>query len=91
VDQRQRVLVDLAVQLLREAVEANRTPKSTTAVRLALRVLLPHCPERWPLAGFWDGMNGSHEIGRQQTMTASLNGILCQLEKSGWRPSPKAA
>lgn len=73
VDQRQRVLIDLAVELLREAVDANRTPKSTTAVRLALRVLLPHCPERWLLAGFWDGMNRSHGIGRQQTITASFN------------------
>jgi len=90
VDQRHRVLVDLALQVLREVVDANSTPKDTMAVRLALRLLLPHCPERWPLTGFWDGMTGTHEIGRQQTMTASLNGIMRQLEKSGWRGPRKA-
>lgn len=81
---RDKAVVDLALQLLRETVEAKQPPLVETVVRLALRVLLPHCPESWPLTGFWDGMHGSNEIGRHQTMNASLNGIMVQLRKNGW-------
>lgn len=80
----ERYIVDLAVTVLREVVEAPaKEQRPSTAIRLALRVLLPHCPERWPLTQFWDGINGTHEIGRAQTTTASFNGIVHQLEKSG--------
>jgi len=48
--------------------------------------LLPHCPEAWPLTQFWTGINGTHEIGRAQTVTASLNGFKAQLRRSGaWK------
>jgi hypothetical protein len=80
----ERSLVQLAVTVLREAAEAPaKEQRPSTALRLALRVLLPHCPERWPLTQFWDGINGTHEIGRAQTVTASFNGIVHQLERSG--------
>ena len=79
--------IDLAVTVLREMVEAKpQDQQPSTAIRLALRVLWPHCPETWPLTQFWDGLNGTHEIGRSQTITAALNGIMRQLEASGaWR------
>jgi hypothetical protein len=35
------------------------------------------------LTQFWTGINGTHEIGRAQTVTASLNGIKAQLRQSG--------
>jgi hypothetical protein len=80
----ERYIVDLAVTVLREVAEAPaKEQRPSTAIRLALRVLLPHCPERWPLTQFWDGINGTHEIGRAQTVTASFNGIVKQLERSG--------
>lgn len=79
--------VALAVQVLSEIEAAPaKEQRPSTAVRLALRVLLPHCPEQWPLTQFWTGLNGTHEIGRAQTVTASLNGIKAQLRRSGaWR------
>lgn len=81
-----RYIVDLAVTVLREVMEAPaKEQRPSTAIRLALRVLLPHCPERWPLTQFWDGINGTHEIGRAQTVTASFNGICRQLERTGAR------
>jgi hypothetical protein len=84
----ERIAVGLAVDVLSEAEEAaTKDQRPSTAIRLALRVLLPHCPEGWPLTQFWTGINGTHEIGRAQTVTASLNGIKAQLGKSGaWKP-----
>jgi hypothetical protein len=83
----ERYLVDLAVTVLRETAEAPaKEQRPSTAIRLALRVLLPHCPERWPLTQSRDGIHGTHEIGRAQTVTASFNGICRQLERSGARP-----
>jgi hypothetical protein len=35
-------------------------------VRLALRCLLPHCPERWPLELYWDAAKQENDIGRAQ-------------------------
>ncbi|MDD1450837.1 hypothetical protein NHF48_007455 [Sphingomonas sp. H160509] len=82
----ERYIVDLVVTVLREVAEApEKEQQPSTAIRLALRVLLPHCPERWPLTQFWDGINGTHEIGRAQTVTASFNGIVHQLHRSGAR------
>jgi hypothetical protein len=46
-DCRQRITIELAVQILRSAVEAGgQATVCTVPVRLALKVLLPHCPER---------------------------------------------
>lgn len=57
----ERYIVDLAVTVLREVAEAPaKEQRPSTAIRLALRVLLPHCPELWPLTQFWDGINGTH-------------------------------
>jgi hypothetical protein len=79
----ERYFVALAVQVLEEADAAPaRDQRPTMAIRLALRTLLPHCPEQWPLIQFWTGINGAHEIGRAQTVTASLNGIKAQLRRS---------
>ncbi len=52
-------------------------------VRLALRCLLPHCPERWPLELFWDAASQDNEIGRAQGTTAAFNGIVRQLRLAG--------
>ncbi|HEX2019799.1 MULTISPECIES: hypothetical protein [Sphingomonas] len=52
-------------------------------VRLALRCLLPHCPERWPLELFWDAAQQTNEIGRSQGVTAAFNGIVRQLRRAG--------
>ena len=84
---RQRIVIELAVQILRGAVETSgQTTVSTLPVRLALRVLLPHCPERWPLVMFWDSASQDNDIGRSQGVTAAFNGIVRQLRKSGtWR------
>ncbi|WP_354291198.1 hypothetical protein [Sphingomonas sp. PvP055] len=84
---RQRIKIDLSVQILRAAVAASPEQRvDTIAVRLALRVLMPHCPERWPLTAFWDSASGDNEIGRFQSTNAALNGIMRQLRLSGvWR------
>jgi hypothetical protein len=80
----QRITVDLAVEVLRQAVDACGDQRVDTApVRLALRCLLPHCPERWPLVMLWDSAAQENDIGRAQGVTAAFNGILRQLEKSG--------
>ncbi|QDZ07439.1 hypothetical protein FPZ24_08070 [Sphingomonas panacisoli] len=83
---RERTLVALALATLEDAqLEAKRGPVQTNAVRLALRTLLPHVAQRWPLEQFWDGAGGDNEIGRGQSLTASLNGIVLQLKAKGWR------
>jgi len=90
-DRRQRITIELAVQILRNAVETSgQAAVCTVPVRLALRVLLPHCPERWPLVMFWDSASQDNDIGRSQGVTAAFNGIVRQLGKSGaWRaPMP---
>lgn len=58
----------------------------TIEVRLALRCLLPHCPERWPLEMFWSSAATEHDIGRAQGCTAAFNGIALQLRKAGRYP-----
>ncbi len=60
------MLVKLAVDVAREAMEAAGSARGdTSAVRLALRVLLSHCPERWPLTIFWESAGQDHVIGRE--------------------------
>jgi hypothetical protein len=79
-----RITVDLAVQVLRGTLSDTANGRvDTPAVRLALRCLWHHCPERWPLVMFWEGAQQGNEIGRSQSVTASFNGIVRQLRKSG--------
>jgi hypothetical protein len=86
-DRRQRITIDLAVQILRGAVVDSQKGKvDTVYVRLALRVLLPHCPERWPLVNLWEFASSDDPIFRGQNVSAPFNAILLQLGKSGaWR------
>jgi len=86
----QRITVELSVQILRAAMASgDRIDPAAAPVRLALRCLWPHCPERWPLVQFWEGGQGTHDIGRSQSMTASFNGIIRQLRRSGaWTDTP---
>ena len=86
-DQRTRIIVDLALQILRNALlDSSDVPINTPAVRLALRCLLPHCPERWPLTCYWDSSSQTNPIGRSQGCTAAFNGIVRQLRRSrAWR------
>lgn len=79
-----RITVDLAVQILRSTLDQTSSGRvDTVAVRLALRCLWGHCPERWPLVTFWEGARQDNEIGRSQSVTASFNGIVRQLRRSG--------
>ena len=80
----QRITIDLAVQILRSAVaNAGAARVDTVPVRLALRCLLPHCPERWPLVNFWESASQAYDLGRTQGTAASFNGIILQLKNSG--------
>lgn len=83
----ERVIIELSVAVLRHGVtQCGNARVDTPAVRLALRCLLPHCRERWPLVSYWEGAGGDHELGRAQTVTAAFNGIVRQLRQSGaWR------
>ena len=79
-----RIKVDLAVQILRDTLaETSNGRVDTVPVRLALRCLWTHCPERWPLVMFWEGAQQDNQIGRSQSVTASFNGIIRQLRRSG--------
>lgn len=60
---------------------------NTVDVRLALRCLLRHCPERWPLELFWDSAAQENDIGRAQGVTAAFNGIVRQLRTAGRHPN----
>jgi hypothetical protein len=79
-----RITVDLAVQILRDTLTETANGRvDTVPVRLALRCLWTHCPERWPLVMFWEGAQQDNQIGRSQSVTASFNGIIRQLRRSG--------
>jgi hypothetical protein len=83
-DRRERMSVKLAVDVVRETMEsAGVAAGDTDEVRPALRALLPHCPERWPLTMFWESAGQDHVIGREQGVNAAYNGILRQLERAG--------
>ncbi len=80
----QRIIIDLSLHILRAAAaRSGRSKVDTIEVRLALRCLLPHCPERWPLELFWDSAGQDNEIGRAQGTTAAFNGIVRQLRLAG--------
>jgi hypothetical protein len=72
------------VHILREAMRQSGEQRADTVpVRLALRCLWPHCPERWPLVTFWEAAGQPNEIGRSQGVTAGFNAIVRQLRRSG--------
>ncbi len=80
----QRVVIALSVHLLRTGVSrCSATRVDGPEIRLALRCLLPHCPERWPLELFWDSASQDNEIGRAQGTIAAFNGIVRQLRLAG--------
>jgi len=80
----QRVIISLSLTILRAAMtRAGSARVDVVEVRLALRCLLPHCPERWPLELFWDAAQQANEIGRAQGTTAAFNGIVRQLRLAG--------
>jgi hypothetical protein len=80
----QRITINLAVQIPWSALDQTSAGRvDTVPVRLALRCLWAHCPERWPLMMFWEGAMQDNEIGRSQSVTASFNRIVRQLRRSG--------
>lgn len=80
----QRVVIALSVHILRAGVTRSSDARvDGVEVRLALRCLVPHCPERWPLDLYWDAARQENEIGRAQGVTAAFNGIVRQLRRAG--------
>ncbi|PZU05983.1 MAG: hypothetical protein DI605_20445 [Sphingomonas sp.] len=80
----QRVVIALSVHILRAGVARSGAGRVDGAeVRLALRCLLHHCPERWPLELYWDAAAQENDIGRAQGVTAAFNGIVRQLRRAG--------
>lgn len=80
----QRVVIALSVHILRAGVTRSSDGRvDNVEVRLALRCLLHHCPERWPLELYWDAAKQENEIGRAQGVTAAFNGIVRQLRRAG--------
>ena len=78
----QRIIISLSLHILRgAAARSDKGTVDTIEVRLALRCLLAHCPERWPLDMFWSSAAADHDIGRAQGCTAALNGIVRQLDQ----------
>jgi hypothetical protein len=79
-----QVIIDLSISILRHAMTlAGEGRMDTIEVRLALRCLLHHCPDRWPLELFWDAAKGENAIGRAQGATAAFNAIVRQLRLAG--------
>jgi hypothetical protein len=80
----QRIVIDLSIRILRAAmIRSSQARVDTIEVRLALRCLLWHCPDRWPLELFWDAARGDNDIGRAQGCTAAFNGVMRQLRADG--------
>ena len=60
----QRVIIALSVHILRSGVaRCSDVRVDGVEVRLALRCLLPHCAERWPLELYWDAAQQENDIG----------------------------
>lgn len=77
-------MIALSIHILRCGMTRCSEERIDVAeIRLALRCLLPHCPERWPLALYWDAASQPNEIGRAQGVTAAFNGIVRQLRRAG--------
>ncbi|MGF7156225.1 hypothetical protein GGR40_004021 [Novosphingobium gossypii] len=78
------MIIALSVHILRGGVvRCSTTRVDTVEVRLALRCLLAHCRERWPLELYWDAAGQENDIGRAQGVTAAFNGIVRQLRLAG--------
>lgn len=81
-----RIIADLAVQILTEHVErAKQDVTSSLAsieVRLALRCLLPYCRDRRPLLNFWD-VAARPSNSRFANLHPALSGMLRQLKELG--------
>jgi hypothetical protein len=79
----QRIIIVLSLHILRAASAGSGKGKvDTIEVRLALRCVIAHCPERWPLDMFWNYAGSDHAIGRNQGCAAALNTMVRQLEFS---------
>lgn len=84
----ERIIIDLSLRVLHTAMELSGKQRvDTIEVRLALRCLLPHCPENWPLTTFWESAAQENEIGRAQGTIAAYNGICRQLRTAGRFPA----
>jgi hypothetical protein len=80
----QRIVIALSVHILRAGVARSSGGRvDGVEVRLALRCLVPHCPERWPLDNYWDSAAQANDIGRAQGVTAAFNAIVRQLRRAG--------
>lgn len=80
----QRKVISYSLDVLRFATtRSSDTRIDRSEVKLALRYLLPHCPEKEPLLLFEDAACQPNEIGRAQGVTATFNGIMRQLRKAG--------
>ena len=78
------MIISLLVRVLRAAMMRSDAAKvDVVEVRLALRCLLSHCPDRWPLELYWDSAGQENAIGRAQGTTAAFNGIVRQLRLVG--------
>ncbi len=76
-------MIALSVHILRSGVtRCSDVRVDVPEIRLALRCLLPHCPEKWPLTLFWDAAAQDNEISRAQGVTAAFNGIVRQLRRA---------
>lgn len=83
----ERVVINLSLKVREEALEMTKhSVVTTTPVRLALRTLMPHVAQRWPLEQFWSGAEAENPIGRFQSCNAALNGIRLQLKAKGRLP-----
>jgi hypothetical protein len=77
-------VIALSVHILRCGVSRCAEARvDVPEIRLALRCLLPHCPETWPLVLYWDAAKQGNDIGRAQGVTAAFNGIVRQLRRAG--------
>ena len=74
----------LAVSVLRSALAIGEDgPRQTDAVRLALRVLLPHCPRRGVLVDYWTAAGLADPAARAGGMGAAFHAIIRQLRATG--------
>lgn len=72
----QRVLTDLCLQVLHEAVgRPGHTEGQMAAVRLALRCLMPSCPDRALLTRYWTALTAEVDIGRDHGLSLAFEAV----------------
>lgn len=72
----QRVLTDLCLQVLHEAVGLpGHTEGQMAAVRLALRCLMPSCPDTSLLTRYWTALTAEVDIGRDHGLSSALEAL----------------